>query len=109
MLARRRTETWQYSRVLEAAPDAIVGVNRHGQIQLVNAQTEALFGYARGQLVGWQCRTECPPAALRRQLAHDAAGPAAVRGAQCDFRIICRSVTRAIRVPFAGFRRMFKS
>ncbi|GLY99891.1 hypothetical protein Acsp02_71440 [Actinoplanes sp. NBRC 103695] len=32
--------------VLEAAPDAIVGVDSGGRILLMNAQAERLFGYA---------------------------------------------------------------
>jgi PAS domain S-box-containing protein len=42
----------RFVQFLEFAPDAIVGVNPRGQIELVNAQTEALFGYGRHELVG---------------------------------------------------------
>jgi signal transduction histidine kinase len=39
-------------QLLESVPVAIVGVGAHGRIELVNAQTEALFGYARADLLG---------------------------------------------------------
>jgi PAS domain S-box-containing protein len=41
----------RFEQFVEFAPDAIVGVGADGAIVVVNAQTEALFGYPRAELL----------------------------------------------------------
>ena len=48
---RKRMEE-RFKRVVEFAPNAMVMINADGRIEMVNAQTEALFGYQRGELLG---------------------------------------------------------
>ncbi len=55
--------------LLEHAPDAIVIVDERGTIQLVNAQTERLFGYYREELLGRPVETLIPDRYHREHVA----------------------------------------
>jgi PAS domain S-box-containing protein len=44
--------TSDFEALLDAVPDALVGVDRAGVIRFVNRQTESMFGYERDELVG---------------------------------------------------------
>ena len=48
---RRRMED-RFRQVVEAAPNAMVMINRQGIIEMVNAQTERVFGYQRDEMLG---------------------------------------------------------
>jgi len=48
---RKRMEA-RFRRVVESAPNAMVMVGAFGRIEMVNAQSEQLFGYTRDQLLG---------------------------------------------------------
>jgi PAS domain S-box-containing protein len=49
--AMEQAET-RFRLVVEAAPNAMIMVDPAGRITLVNAQTEAVFGYTRAELIG---------------------------------------------------------
>ena len=50
----------KFEGLLEAVPDALVGVDHAGVIRFVNYQTELLFGYDRGDLIGAPLETLVP-------------------------------------------------
>ena len=58
--------------ITEAAPDAIVVVDGSGQIVLVNAQTENVFGYNREELLGQQMDVLVPHRFRGRHPGHRA-------------------------------------
>src|SRR5665811_876136 len=54
------SKTTRFESLLEAVPDALVGMDQKGAIRFVNHQTESLFGYDRDNLVGQPIQTLVP-------------------------------------------------
>jgi len=50
----------RFESLLEAVPDALVGMDQQGTIRFVNRQSEMLFGYDRDELIGRRIETLVP-------------------------------------------------
>src|SRR5665647_839732 len=50
----------RFEKLLEAVPDALVGMDQEGVIRFVNYQTESLFGFDRDELIGQRIETLVP-------------------------------------------------
>lgn len=49
---RQKNADVKFQSILESAPDAMIIVDQLGSIQIINTQTETLFGYNRKELLG---------------------------------------------------------
>jgi PAS domain S-box-containing protein len=72
---RRKTEQ-KFKEMLEAAPDAMVVVNRGGEIILLNLQAEKQFGYRRDELLGQKVTNIIPDGFAERLIADGLRSPA---------------------------------
>ena len=62
----------RFQSLLDAMPDALLGVDQAGIIRFLNRRTESVFGYDRGQLIGQRIETLIPEVLRAGHPAHRA-------------------------------------
>ena len=72
-------QTMGFESLLEAVPDALVGVDTSGVIRFLNHQTESMFGYQHDDLIGASLETLVPGSARQVHPAHRQANNPAPR------------------------------
>ena len=61
-----------FRNVLESAPDAMVIIDHHGHIAVVNEQAEKMFGYTRAEMLGQEIEMLIPEEVRHRHISHRA-------------------------------------
>jgi protein-histidine pros-kinase len=69
---RRLATEGKFRELLEAAPDAMLVVDRQGKIVLINAQMKSVFGYERDELIGHKLEMLVPERFRTRHPGHRA-------------------------------------
>ncbi|MDL5046485.1 PAS domain S-box protein [Oscillatoria amoena NRMC-F 0135] len=59
-ISEKKAAENKFKALLESAPDAMVIADSEGRIELVNAQTEKMFGYSRAELIGTEVEKLIP-------------------------------------------------
>jgi len=69
-LTERKKAEEKFRNLLESAPDAMVIVDVQGIIQLINAQTEKMFGYEKSDIIGKEVELLIPGRYNPAHVAH---------------------------------------
>ncbi|MBR9776644.1 MAG: PAS domain S-box protein [Cytophagales bacterium] len=70
VISQYEKATSKAQALIETAPDAMVVVNMSGQIVLINAQTERLFGYKKEELLGKEVELLIPDEFVKHHSEH---------------------------------------
>jgi PAS domain S-box-containing protein len=88
------SQTRSFKGLLEAMPDALLGVDQGGLIQFVNRRTESLFGYDHDELLGVSLETLVPDSARHVHNVHQEAPNAATGGQQLGTDLLLTGLRR---------------